>query len=179
MREAIVTAAICALLGRARATFVVVGDSFSDDGRGANVVVQGALSQDSFVSGPFPSAPYYEGRFSNGRVWVEIVAASFGVQLENLATGNAISGATGESPGKWTVNMSSVAEVFVPSALDQAQTYLYTHHGYANPANTYIIFIGGNDYLNTVNMTANATVSGVVQAINQTMTNLYNGGARE
>lgn len=72
-----------------------------------------------FVSGPFPSAPYYEGRFSNGRVWVEIVAASFGVQLENLATGNAISGATGESPGKWTVNMSSVAEVFVPSALDQ------------------------------------------------------------
>lgn len=47
MREAIVTAAICALLGRARATFVVVGDSFSDDGRGANVVVQGSLSQDS------------------------------------------------------------------------------------------------------------------------------------
>ncbi len=61
----------------------------------------------------------------------------------------------------------------------QVQTYLYQHHGVANPANTYIIFIGANDYLNTVNMTASATVSGVVQAINQTMVNLYNGGARQ
>ena len=59
----------------------------------------------------------------------------------------------------------------------QVQTYLYKHAGVANPDNTYIIFIGANDYLNTVNMTANATVTGVVQAINQTMTNLYNGGA--
>jgi len=61
----------------------------------------------------------------------------------------------------------------------QVQTYLYKHSGVANPANTYIIFIGANDYLNTVNMTASATVSGVVQAINQTMVNLYNGGARQ
>ena len=61
----------------------------------------------------------------------------------------------------------------------QVQTYLYQHHGVANPDNTYIIFIGANDYHNTVNMTASATVSGVVQAINQTMVNLYNGGARQ
>lgn len=61
----------------------------------------------------------------------------------------------------------------------QVQTYLYMHAGVANPANTYIIFIGANDYLNTVNMTATATVAGVVQAINQTMVNLYNGGARQ
>lgn len=61
----------------------------------------------------------------------------------------------------------------------QATTYLSQHAGVANPANTYIIFIGANDYLNTVNMTATATVANVVQAINQTMTNLYNGGARQ
>ena len=53
------------------------------------------------------------------------------------------------------------------------------HHGVANAANTYVIFIGGNDYLNNINSTNNATVPGVVQAINQTMLNLYNGGARQ
>ena len=221
------------------------------------------------MAGPFPSAPYYKGRFSNGRAWIELVAATFGAELENFATGNAISGASGEASGQFMVqppyaNLSSASEVLVPSTLDQvgstdlfvpftqntaseghlqhksnllhtirscailclllnslleamalcmhvlmfllavivgsmracillhqssymslcicnlqAATYLYNHHGVANPSNTYIIFIGANDYLNTVNMTANATVAGVVQAINQTMTNLYNGGARE
>ena len=84
--------------------------------------VLGAAVQ--FVSGPFPSPPYYKARFSNGRVWIELVAATFGDELENFATGNAISGATGEAPGQFMVqppyaNMSSAHEVFVPSTLDQ------------------------------------------------------------
>ena len=84
--------------------------------------VLGAAVQ--FVSGPFPSPPYYKARFSNGRVWIELVAAPFGDELENFATGNAISGATGEAPGQFMVqppyaNMSSAHEVFVPSTLDQ------------------------------------------------------------
>ncbi|DBA78537.1 TPA: hypothetical protein ACH3X2_007856 [Trebouxia sp. C0005] len=184
LRSVLLVVAACSLLTGVSATFVMFGDSFSDDGRGANPVVQDALSNAAFVSGPFPSPPYYKARFSNGRVWIELVAATFGDELENFATGNAISGATGEAAGQFMVqppyaNMSSAHEVFVPSTLDQVQTYLYQHHGVANPANTYVIFIGANDYLNTVNMTASATVSGVVQAINQTMVNLYNGGARQ
>ena len=77
-----------------------------------------------FVSGPFPSPPYYKGHFSNGRVWIELVAAQFGDELENFATGNAVSGAVNVSAGQFMVqppyaNMSSAKEVFVPSALDQ------------------------------------------------------------
>ena len=73
---------------------------------------------------------------------------------------------------------TTTAELSYPLTV-QAASYLNLHAGVASPSNTYIIFIGANDYLNTVNMTATATVSGVVQAINQTMTNLYNAGARE
>ena len=77
-----------------------------------------------FASGPFPLPPYYKARFSNGRVWIELVAATFGDELEDFATGNAISGATGEAPGQFMVqppyaNMSSAKEVFVPSTLEQ------------------------------------------------------------
>ena len=84
--------------------------------------ISGAAVQ--FVSGPFPSPPYCKARFSNGRVWIELVASTFGDELENFATGNAISGATGEAPGQFMVqppyaNMSSAHEVFVPSTLDQ------------------------------------------------------------
>ena len=165
-------------------------------------------------------------------MWNEIVAPSFGLELENYATGNAISGGQGEAAGSWTVlppyaNLTSSRQVFVPSTLDQvsyiscatslslqkhiisaqgliqprshrkqkssrvtavdahrschlqAQAFLSLHHGIANSANTYVIFIGGNDYLNNINGTNNATVAGVVQAINQTMLNLYTAGARQ
>ena len=57
-------------------------------------------------------------------MWIEIVAATFGAELENFATGNAISGASGEAAGQFMVqppyaNLSSATEVFVPSTLDQ------------------------------------------------------------
>ncbi len=56
----------------------------------------------------------------------------FGAELENFATGNAISGATGEAPGQFMVqppyaNMSSAKEVFVPSTLDQVQDLPLDH----------------------------------------------------
>ena len=65
--------------------------------------------------------------------------------------------------------------------ITQAQEFLYQHHGVANHNNLYVIWIGANDYLNNnVNRSsgAPATPELVTGAINQTMTNLYNGGAR-
>lgn len=46
LRTAVLAVAACGLLTGAGASFVMLGDSFSDDGRGANPVVQEALSQD-------------------------------------------------------------------------------------------------------------------------------------
>ena len=46
LRNAFLALAACSFLTGASASFVMLGDSFSDDGRGANPVVQEALSQD-------------------------------------------------------------------------------------------------------------------------------------
>ena len=43
LKTALLVVAACSLLTGASATFVMLGDSFSDDGRGANPVVQDAL----------------------------------------------------------------------------------------------------------------------------------------
>src|SRR4051794_25936876 len=51
---------------------VAFGDSLTDTG---NLY---AVTQTS-PSGPFPPSPYYEGRFSNGPVWVEWLALQLGV----------------------------------------------------------------------------------------------------
>ncbi len=40
----------------------------------------------------YPEAPYYEGKFTNGPVWIEVVAKQFGVALANYAAGGATSG---------------------------------------------------------------------------------------
>lgn len=41
----------------------------------------------------YPQPPYYEGRFSNGPVWIEIAARQLGVSLANYAVGGATTGA--------------------------------------------------------------------------------------
>ena len=58
---------------------VVFGDSLSDTGN-VFAVTHGAVP---------PSAAYYAGRFSNGPVWPEYLAASLSLPLENFAYGGA------------------------------------------------------------------------------------------
>ena len=45
MKNKLLLLAACSLLTATSATFVMLGDSFSDDGHGANPVIQDALSQ--------------------------------------------------------------------------------------------------------------------------------------
>ncbi|WP_299842892.1 SGNH/GDSL hydrolase family protein [uncultured Jannaschia sp.] len=56
-------------------SFIVFGDSLSDDGN-------------LFTSAGQPTAPYFDGRFSNGPVWAETVADRFAIS-ENFAFGGA------------------------------------------------------------------------------------------
>ena len=44
LQAVLLVVAACSLMTGASATFVMIGDSFSDDGHGANPVVQDALS---------------------------------------------------------------------------------------------------------------------------------------
>lgn len=71
------------------------------------------------------------------------------------------------------------AMVPVPSSYQQAMSYTALHGGSVNPAHWYVIWIGANDFINTLQGIQQATVPGVVQYINMTMTAAYSAGARK
>jgi outer membrane lipase/esterase len=109
------------------------GDSYVDSGNAF------LLSQ-----GTQPPAPYFEGRFSNGRVWVEYFAESLGRPSDaapafaaRAASGNyAVAGAR-SGPGGLTTTQGQVG------------SYLTRPGGtpgtVADPGGLYTLFAGGND----------------------------------
>lgn len=97
------------------------------------------------------SPPYYSGRYSNGRLWVEYLAEQLQLSLKqvtNLAWGGATTkGDLGNIPG----------------LLTQVKNFASTHQD-INSRALCVIWIGANDYLSgTTNVTA--TVENVVEAI--------------
>jgi outer membrane lipase/esterase len=117
----------------------VFGDSYCDVG---NVYIA--------TKGADPSAPYYNGRFSNGPIWVEHVAGYMNLPMKPYLAGGtdyAFGGAEVTAP-------VTTAEGTIPSVPQQVALYLSQHNGKADPSALYIIEGGGNDILN-----ANATGS--------------------
>jgi thermolabile hemolysin len=82
-----------------------------------------------------PNPPYYQGRYSNGLVWVEYLASKLALnsrQTINLANGGATT--------------ASVSSNGIPGLL--AQVYGFTKaRPDVNPDALYIIWAGANDYL--------------------------------
>lgn len=60
----------------------------------------------------------------------------------------------------------------------QVANYLDTTNGTASPEDLYLVFIGANDYLDTLAGEANATVEEVLTATAEAMDLLYQAGAR-
>jgi phospholipase/lecithinase/hemolysin len=107
---------------------VVFGDSLTDTG---NVFIA--------TGGAVPAAPYFNGRFSNGPVWIDHLAAGLGLPAgavasfaggNNYAFGGARSG-SGTSP--------------VPGLLAQYGGLYAPTHPSADPDALYVIVGGGND----------------------------------
>lgn len=105
---------------------IVFGDSLSDTGN---------VFKASF--GGIPGAPYFDGRFSNGSLWVEHLANSLGLSAEphlgggtNYAYGGANTGPLFDIP---------------PSLVDQSQLYLLDAGLDADPNALFVVFGGGND----------------------------------
>ncbi len=120
---------------------VVFGDSLSDTGNFHTITL------DLYDAG-YPPWPYYEGRFSNGPVWIESFAPLLGLEsdpdfdtsywdnpylADNFATGGAFSGA-GDMWG------SSLG------LLSQIGLYGSTLRGFA-PDDLAVVWAGANDYL--------------------------------
>jgi phospholipase/lecithinase/hemolysin len=103
----------------------VFGDSLSDVGTVFRA-----------TGGMYPPNPtYFQGRYSNGRVWVEYLAERLHLsssQTNNFAYGGATTGSNHNS--------------LVPGLLTQVQSFIQTHQQ-TNPNALYVLWAGANDYL--------------------------------
>jgi thermolabile hemolysin len=101
------------------------GDSLSDTG---NIF--------RATGGAYPSSPpYFQGRYSNGLVWVEYLASGLGLtpeQRTNFAFGGATTGSS---------SMNGV-----PGLLAQVDNFTKAHPD-INPNALYVLWAGANDYL--------------------------------
>ncbi|WP_392531841.1 SGNH/GDSL hydrolase family protein [Nostoc sp. C117] len=120
------------------------GDSIVDDGNAFDLT-QAAIG----VEFP-PSPPYFEGRFSNGPVWVEYLADDLGITSTNFAVGGA------------TTGTSNLVFPFLPGLVQQIQGFTATNP-IADKNALYAIWAGGNDYF-----------SGDIQEPTQPVNNLMN-----
>ncbi|MBV8673868.1 MAG: SGNH/GDSL hydrolase family protein [Acidobacteriaceae bacterium] len=139
LRAAVSTVALvgCSLAAHAAArsfdAIYVFGDSYSDVGNISTA-----------TGGKIPGPLYYNGRFSNGPIWVDHIAGTFGLTLApSLAGGTdyAFGGAEVTAP----VPEGSQS---IPSVPEQVALYLQQHNGQADPKALYIVTGGGNDILN-------------------------------
>ncbi len=113
----------------------IFGDSYCDVG---NVFIA--------TGGAQPAAPYYNGRFSNGPLWVDHVAGYLGMpplkpSLLPGGTDFAVGGAEVTGPVVTT-------EGTIPSVPQQVALYLEAALGKADPHALYILEGGGDDILN-------------------------------
>lgn len=91
-----------------------------------------------------PSPPYYNGRFSNGRIWVEHIASA-----RNLPMAPSLAGGTDYCLGGAEVTAAvSTPQGVILSVPQQVVLYLSQHSGKADPKALYIILGGGNDIVN-------------------------------
>ncbi len=130
----------------------VFGDSLSDVGTVFRA-----------TGGTYPPSPtYFQGRYSNGRVWAEYLADRLHLssrQTNNFACGGATTG--------------SERNTLVPGLLTQVQSFTQTHQQ-TNPDGLYVVWAGANDYLQGV---SSATVP--VENLTGAITSLVGVGAKK
>ena len=143
---------------------VVFGDSLSDSG---NIF--------SISNNTYPAQPY-QGRFSDGPVWVEYLVKSLGISgiFSNYAFAGANTGLTNpaelDAPGFLTqvpayTGLLTASAAF-PTAVPQPKDTLF------------IVWIGANDFLGTLTDPA-AAVTDAITNIKTGMTQLINLGATQ
>jgi phospholipase/lecithinase/hemolysin len=110
----------------------VFGDSYCDVG---NLFLA--------TGGAEPAAPYYNGRFSNGPIWIDHVAGGLGLPMTPYLAG----GTNYAFGGAWVTEPQTVTGV--PSVPQQVELYLSKTKGKADPNALYVIEGGGNDILDT------------------------------
>ncbi len=128
----------------------IFGDSLSDVG---NVF--------RATGGQIPAAPYFQGRHSNGRVWVEELAAKLNLsndRVKNFAWGGATTGINGLNR--------------VPGVLAQVETFVQAQPK-IDPQALFVIWAGANDYLFSAE-----TPNTSIENLNRSIQSLLKSGAK-
>jgi outer membrane lipase/esterase len=112
----------------------VFGDSYCDVGN-LSIATQG------IEPGPY----YFNGRFSNGPLWVDHVAGFLGLPMKPALAG----GTNYAFGGAWVTAPQAIPGGTIPSVPQQVELYLSQHGNKADPNALYILEGGGNDILNT------------------------------
>jgi outer membrane lipase/esterase len=112
----------------------VFGDSYCDVGN-LSIASQGV------EPGPY----YFNGRFSNGPLWVDHVAGFLGLPMKPALAG----GTNYAFGGAWVTAPQTIPGGTIPSVPEQVLLYLSQHGNKADPNALYILEGGGNDILNT------------------------------
>lgn len=139
-------------------TMVVLGDSLSDNGN---------LYRHLLHITP-ASPPYYQGRFSNGPLWIEYLYNSYFPEnhtkgLDDYAVGGA--GAVLSQKESLPITLTS-----------ELADYLYNHPYGKKDKSLFAIWIGANNYIKEPT-NVNELTNGVVKAIGRTIEQLIvNGG---
>ncbi|KAI9598864.1 GDSL lipase/esterase [Syncephalis fuscata] len=144
---------------RAFNRIVVFGDSISDTDNSLRI-----------TDGRFPPASMYEnGRYTNGKVWVEYLQEQYNIILENYAVGGSTSNNT-VVPG-----ILPVIGMLMPSAYEQVKNYyipsLSKRQNIVTDA-LHIVETANNDYIYSAgrNMASNTTlINGSVDSIMNTI----------
>jgi len=153
---------------------VVLGDSFSDTG---NLF--------SLTKGAFPPAgPYIDGRFTNGKVWVEYLADLMGLDPPtphykdssngtNYAIGGAASG--NSELVSWTATLTKKVTGPIPGKglLVQTQDFLEDESSQCASEMLFVIWIGVNDF----QLLGETDSKNVITNINESMEILIDVGA--
>ncbi len=142
---------------------VVFGDSLSDIGN---------LYQ--YMNAQIPmSPPYYQGRFSDGPVWVELVTEDLSkynphIHMENYAFG-----------GASVLQEDDFAPGAYLSLRSQVDAFIETHALFDNQETLYIILMGANDYIDLDdNQVISEHIDNVISEINDQASRLAKRGAK-
>ncbi|MBW4633405.1 MAG: SGNH/GDSL hydrolase family protein [Iphinoe sp. HA4291-MV1] len=141
--------------------FFIFGDSLSDTGNVFTVT-----QQNSPTSAIPPDPPYFQGRFSNNKIWVDYLGQEIGLTptlFTNLATTTPTQGINFAFGG----SNSGEDNAFFPGApgvLKQVSSFLANNQK-VDPNALYAVWGGGNDYLFAQNPDVNQTVKNVSDTV--------------
>ncbi len=110
----------------------IFGDSYCDVG---NIFIA--------TKGAEPASPYYQGRFSNGPIWLDHLAGTYGLTLKPYLGG----GTDYAFGGAMVLTAVPEGAFSIPSVPEQVELYLSQHNGKADPNALYVVEGGGNDIL--------------------------------